>query len=645
MAEADEGATLAAMPDINILYIEDDPEQRTSLSNSLRDRGFGVTEASSGEEGISHLTDELTIVLCDLNMPGMDGLEVLRRVQHRNPDLPFVLLTAHPSIPLAVQAIMEGAQRFLIKPVSLDEMEITIHQAIEFARLRRWQREADEQLLRLVETVPVPYIIAHLKDGRILYANKHLTELVGLTTEEIRDRNTIDFYYDPERRLEVLELLKRDGFVKDLEVRVKRADGTPMWAMFSLACSEMGGEKVVLGSFLDITRRKDLEEKLRLYQEVFNHSVDVILVVDKEGRILERNPAHERRTGYTDEDLKGRNAYDLLGPEKAEAVRKAIDQEGRFVGELEGLTKGGERIPILVSIFPIHDDQGKLELYVSMGRDITAIKRALNDLADTNRELRQAQAQLVQSEKMASLGGLVAGIAHEINTPVGAMTSMHDTLVRAIAKMKEYMKTTHEEAFAKDEKLKSLFTVIDDSNQVIRSGASRVAEIVRRLRSFARLDEAELKKVDVHEGLEDTLTLLHHEIKHNIQIVREYGNLPSMSVFPSRLNQVFLNIINNARQAIREKGEIRIRTWVEDETALIAISDDGIGIPPENIPRVFDPGFTTKGVGIGTGLGLSICYQIIKDHRGRIDVESEVSVGTTFTIRIPTNLEEILGVS
>jgi PAS domain S-box-containing protein len=633
------------MPDIKILYIEDDPVQRSSLAASLGERGFGVVEAASGDEGLSLLSDDTGVVLCDLNMPGMNGLEVLRRVQRRNPDVPFILLTAHPSIPIAVQAIVEGAQRFLIKPVSLDEMEISIHQAIEFARLQRWQREAEEQLLRLVEAVPVPYIISRLRDGRILYANKHLADLVGLTPDEMKNRNTMDFYYDPEKRLEVLERLKRDGFVTDMEVRVKRADGSPMWTVFSLASSEMAGEKVVLGGFLDITRRKDVEDQLHLYQEIFKHSVDGIMVIDKEGRILERNPAHERRTGFTDEDLKGKTVFDLLTPEKAAEVRAAMEREGGFTGELEGISKDGERIPVLVSVFPIHDKHGKLDLFVSMGRDITAIKRALTDLADTNRELRQTQAHLVQSEKMASLGGLVAGIAHEINTPVGAMTSMHDTLMRAIAKLKEHLKEANPGAFESDERLKSLFAMIDESNQVIRSGASRVAEIVRRLRSFARLDEAELKKVDVHEGLEDTLTLVHHEIKHNIQIVRDYGTLPVMSVFPSRLNQVFLNLINNARQAIHNKGTITLRTWVEDKTASIAITDDGVGIPKENLSRVFDPGFTTKGVGIGTGLGLSICYQIVKDHRGRIDVESEVGKGATFTVRIPTNLDEILGVS
>ncbi len=633
------------MPDINILSIEDDPAQLSTLAAGLRERGFGVVEASSGDEGLRLLSKEIHVVLCDLNMPGMDGLEVLRQVQRRSPDVPFILLTAHPSIPIAVQAIVEGAQRFLIKPVSLDEMEISVHQAIEFARLQRWQREAEEQLLRLVEAVPVPYIITRLRDGRILYANRHLAELVGLTPDEMKNRNTVDFYYDPEKRIEVLERLKKDGFVTDMEVRVKRADGAPMWTVFSLAVSEMAGEKVVLGGFLDITRRKDLENRLHLYEEVFKHSVDVILVIDREGHILERNPAHQRRTGFTDQDLKGKTVFDLMTEEKAAEVRQAMEDEGRFTGELEGSSKDGESIPVLVSVFPIHDEHGKLDLYVSMGRDITAIKRALTDLAETNRELRQTQAQLVQSEKMASLGGLVAGIAHEINTPVGAMTSMHDTLMRAIAKLKEHLQRASPETFESDEKLKSLFAMIDESNQVIRSGSSRVAEIVRRLRSFARLDEAELKKVDVHEGLEDTLTLVHHEIKHNIQVVRDYGKLPMMSVFPSRLNQVFLNLINNARQAIHDKGTITIKTWVEDKTAAIAFADDGVGIPEENLPRIFDPGFTTKGVGIGTGLGLSICYQIIKDHRGRIDVESEVGKGATFTVRIPTNLDEILGVS
>ena len=601
------------MAGTTLLYIEDDPEQRERLAASLRERGFEIDTAASGEDGLGVLDEERhELVVCDLNMPGMDGLAVLAKVQARYPDMPFVLLTAHPSIPLAVQAITEGAQRFLIKPVALDEMEITIHQALEYAKLRRWQRQSEEQLTSLVESAPIPYIITRMSDGEVLYANSHLAELVGLSRDDVKGRPATELYYDPAERKQVVERLQKDGFVKDLEVRIRRADGTALWTMFSLARAEIGGEKVILGGFVDITRRKELEERLRIYREVFVHSVDVITVIDKDGYIVERNPAHERRTGWTDEDVIGKSMFEFLGSDKADEIKQAIAATGSYRGEAEGVAKSRVSIPIDISIFPIHDAEGALDLYVTMGRDITKIKRALDALGKTNRELRETQAHLVQSEKMASLGSLVAGIAHEINTPVGAMTSMHDTLMRATEKLKEHLVSNDKEGFENDKRLNKLLDVIDEANRVIKSGATRVAEIVRRLRSFARLDEAEIKKVDVHEGLEDTLTLVHHEIKHKIEIVKNYGEVPPLAVYPSRLNQVFLNLLNNARQAIKDNGTITISTGVENDRVLITFSDDGVGIERENLKKIFDPGFTTKGVGVGTGLGLSICYQIIR---------------------------------
>jgi signal transduction histidine kinase len=280
-----------------------------------------------------------------------------------------------------------------------------------------------------------------------------------------------------------------------------------------------------------------------------------------------------------------------------------------------------------------------------MGRDITEIKMTLADLAFTNQELRDTQSQLVQSEKMASLGSLVAGIAHEINTPIGAISSMHDTLVRAVTKLKQNLENRLPGTLDEDRQLQATFEIIQNANQVIESGCSRVTEIVRRLRSFARLDEAELKQVDIHEGLEDTLTLLHHEIKHNVTVNKNFGDVPPISVYPGRLNQVFLNILNNARQAIEDKGEITITTYVTNKKVTVAISDTGAGISQENLKNIFDPGFTTKGVGVGTGLGLSICYQIIQEHKGDIKVESEEGKGTTFTITLPMNLDDLLGVS
>ncbi len=761
------------MAQVRILYIEGSDAQRRELAEHLSSRGFAVCEKPSGSEGLEAIrSGPFDVVLCDLHMPGVDGMEVLEQASRTAPDLPIIMLTTHASISEAVNAVQKGAYRFLAKPVNRDELEVTIHQAIEHARLHRWLRQADEQLRLLVETTPLPYIISRVSDGRILYANRHLADLVGLTTEELKKRNTTDFYYHSEERQVVLQKLKDTGLLRDHELQLKNAQGEPIWATLSVATMELAGEAVVLGGVHDITKRKQIEdallternfvstildtagalvvvtdpegrfvrfnraceeitgyrfdevrgrtfydlfilpeekervrerfeqirtgpwpvkgenrwyskhgearlidwsntalmseegdlehivaigiditerrkaeEKLRLYREIFMNSIDVITVLDQEGRIIERNPAHERKSGFTDDEVIGKKTGHFFEREQVAKITEALAEQGSYRGEALGQTKDGTPIWIDLSIFPIADKTGEATCYVGMGRDVTETKMTLADLAVTNQELRDAQAQLVQSEKMASLGSLVAGIAHEINTPVGAIGSMHDTLRRAVAKLKQHLETTLPGTVEGDRKLQGIFEIIQNANQVIESGCSRVAEIVRRLRSFARLDEAEIKKVNIHEGLEDTLILLHHEIKHNVTVIKNFGEVPPIAVYPGRLNQVFLNILNNARQAIEDKGEITITTYVADQKAHVVISDNGVGISQENFKNIFDPGFTTKGVGVGTGLGLSICYQIIQEHQGDIKVQSEMGKGSSFHIILPMNLDERLGVS
>ncbi|MFH1570523.1 MAG: ATP-binding protein [Gemmatimonadota bacterium] len=267
--------------------------------------------------------------------------------------------------------------------------------------------------------------------------------------------------------------------------------------------------------------------------------------------------------------------------------------------------------------------------------DIARLKRAVTELEAANRELLQTQNRLVRSEKMAALGSLVAGIAHEINTPVGAIRSMHETLMRAVERLKGTLEVELPEACAHDQSLQKALKIIGDSNRVIETGAERVATIVRSLRNFARLDDACLEEADLHEGLDDSLLLIHHDVKNRIEVVREYGQIPRLKCYPGRLNQVFLNILNNAQQAIEGKGCIAVRTWRDGDWVRVAISDTGSGIAADRLGKIFDPGYTTKGVGVGTGLGLSICYQIMQDHHGRIEVASEVGKGSTFTVVVP----------
>ncbi len=818
-----------------------------------------------------------------------------------------------------------------------------------------YMKQADEQVHTIVNSSPIPTIITRLEDGKILYANKELASLVGLTPEELIGKNSPDFYYNQEDRKTVVESLKSDGYLRNFETRIKKIDGTVVWMIFSLVITEVQGENVILGWLYDISERKKAEEALARERNFVSATLDtagaLVVVLDTKGRIVRFNRACEKVTGYSFNEVKDKPFWDIfLIPEEVERIKGVFDElkSGNFPNKAENywVAKDGSRrliawsnsalvdennsvefivgtgiditeqrmaeesiatrlryekgiascsqallsddktrdvltealdhllkasetsrvyifenfddpedglclrlthevcapgvsgnlddpvlqhgaykqgfmrwqetlsrgkviqgfvetfpkseraildpqgilsilvLPLWVegewygfigfddveiqrewneedirllktaaemvgsyiahikvdlalresevrfrsyvekandviyaltpegtfsyvspnwtevlghdvsevqgksfipfvhpddlqacmdffekviihgqkqsgieyrvkhkdgkwrwhtsNASPLKDDEGNVLSYIGIAHDITPMKEVVEDLEKTNQNLKITQAQLVQSEKMASLGSLVAGIAHEINTPIGAVSSMYDTLSRTLENLRDIVESKCSIDYEQMPELKSAFKIIGDSNRVIRSGTERVTNIVKRLKSFARLDEAELKTVDIHEGLEDTLTLIHHEIKHNITVIRNFGNIPPISCYPSQLNQVFLNLLINSKQAIKGKGTINLTTFAENNRVYIEIKDSGIGIPKENLTKIFDPGFTTKGTGVGAGLGLSICYQIIQDHRGEIKVESNMGKGTTFTIILPMDLKNIL---
>jgi signal transduction histidine kinase len=297
------------------------------------------------------------------------------------------------------------------------------------------------------------------------------------------------------------------------------------------------------------------------------------------------------------------------------------------------------------------DDQQLLAALASMGAVAIENARLYENLEEkvqertaaltrTLAELRETQTQLVQSEKMAALGNLVAGVAHEINTPLGAVSSNTDLVRRALAKAKEALTDP-----AQSEKARGYLDKAVGMAEISRDACRRIGEIVRSLRNFARLDEAELKPADLHEGLDSTLTLVTHLTKNRIAVQRDYGQLPQVHCHANQLNQVFLNMLVNAAQAIDGPGTITIRTrfvpghGADAGSAIVEIADTGQGIAPEHLKKIFDPGFTTKGVGVGTGLGLAISYRIVANHQGKIEVESAIGKGTTFRIVLPIGMK------
>ncbi len=259
-------------------------------------------------------------------------------------------------------------------------------------------------------------------------------------------------------------------------------------------------------------------------------------------------------------------------------------------------------------------------------------------LEDALHQLKETQSQLIMQEKMASLGSLIAGVAHEMNTPLGAITSMHDTQVRAIGKLKQTLEMTFPGEYKDNRTIQSVFKAIADANRVMASGAERLSSIVGSLRNFARLDEAEFQVVDLHAGIDSALTLLQNRIGENITVVKKYGNIPPIYCSPGQLNQVFMHLLKNALQAIEETGEIRVSTFEEDDKVCVRISDTGVGIPPEQLERIFDVDFQATDLRVKMGLGLSTDYRIIQDHKGRIKMESEVGKGTTVTISLPIEI-------
>jgi len=221
-----------------------------------------------------------------------------------------------------------------------------------------------------------------------------------------------------------------------------------------------------------------------------------------------------------------------------------------------------------------------------------------------------------------------------------AVCSVADTSQRSIDKIIETLeKGRNLEEIRGNKKFQEALNILKSNTDVTVMASERITRIVRSLRNFARLEEADFQEADIHEGLESTLTLLHNEIKNRINVVKEFGEIPKILCYPSQLNQVFMNILVNASQAIKERGTITIKTSKEDNKIMVSISDDGEGIKKENLKKIFDSGFTTRGVGIGTGLGLSISQNIIKDHKGNIEVKSEGGRGSEFIITLPIEQE------
>lgn len=411
---------------------------------------------------------------------------------------------------------------------------------------------------------------------------------------------------------------------------------------------------------------EQMENLKRRHQVLFDSLPVAVCLKDPQGKYLDMNAAWEnvfacsaaQMRGKTDADLFC-HAPDLASLRLAQHQVLCLDQGmPQYYGLRLTLAQGQERKlsfqsarycdarGLTLGVIEITLDESQR---AELEADLNAAQAELNT---AKQNFRYAQEQLVQSDKMASIGQLAAGVAHEINNPVGYVYSNLNSLDRYV---KDVFAVLHsyeaaesaiadpnlQAAIGREKQAAEIDYLKQDLPSLLaesREGLERVKKIVQDLKDFSRKssDDEAWQITDLHKCLDSTLNIVWNELKYKCELRRDYGSLPEVECLPSQLNQVLMNILVNAGHAIQNHGTVTVATGLAGDQVWIAISDSGAGIPAENLSRIFDPFFTTKPVGQGTGLGLALSYSIIQKHNGHIEVESEVGVGTTFRIWLPT---------
>ncbi len=257
------------------------------------------------------------------------------------------------------------------------------------------------------------------------------------------------------------------------------------------------------------------------------------------------------------------------------------------------------------------------------------------EVARLRSELELANRKLAESYKLAALGRLIASIAHEMNTPIGSIRSNNAVVLRSLEALEGILSGCLGSGAPEMGRAREILDVLRSLATVDKIACERISSVIPGLKAFARVEEHELRKADINEILRGTIALTYSGFRPRISFETEFGDLPQIECYPQSLYQVFLNVLINACQAIEAQGTVTVRTRLEGDRAHISITDTGRGIPPENVPKIFTLGFTTKPIGVGTGLGLVLSRQIVQRHGGAIEFETEVGKGTTFHIRLP----------
>jgi len=623
-----------------ILVVDDDEGTGENLEELLKYRGFNAHHVVSGSDALDELKKErsYTILLSDIVMPEIDGLELMRRAKNEYPYLCIVAMTGYTEKHQYIDVLNAGATDFINKPFGPDELEVKIRRGII-------ERERKERYRSLIANVPVSlYRYTPDPHGRFLMANPALAKMFGYdSAEELLRVNASDLYADP-RDLEAFsnKLLFR-GRVESEELRLKKKDGTSIWGAVTVSVikNTSGQIRYFDGMIEDISARKQAEEKLRDSEEklrtIFENSNDIIVWVDESGKIINVNSKIEDMVGYKKAEVIGKDftEFPIFSPETMQNVIRevglAFKSGNTKLLELEMNRKDGGSVPVEVSAKMIQGADGRLSILAAV-RDIAVRKQAEEGKT-------RLESQLQQARKMEAIGTLAGGVAHDLNNILSGIVGYPDLLLMQLPE---------------DSPLRKPIVTMKETGK-------KAATIVRDMLTLARIGVADFEVISLNAVISEYLgSPEYKKLKSYYPGVEvECGletDLMNILGSPAHLSKTIMNLVSNAAEAITEKGKITISSEnryidrpisgyenvEEGDYIVFTVSDTGAGISPEDIKRVFEPFYTKKKMGrSGTGLGMAVVWGTIKDHNGYIDVQSTVEKGTTFTLYFPMTRQEL----
>jgi PAS domain S-box-containing protein len=728
-----------------VFIIEDDAASADALRTLLENDGYTVERITRGKLAADTVSrHNPDVVLLTTNLSDTDAFQLLGDLKSGKftRDIPVIFMTPVDDMEVRVKGLEYGDD-LILKPFDEREVLARIERQVTVSKVRTALRESEAKFRSVMESA-IDAIISGDVDGNIRSWNSSATALFGFTEDEVIGQ-PIELIIPERYRQSHKEGINRVSsggpshvIGKTVELAAIRKDGSEFPVELSLATWFLDDKRYYTGIIRDISERKQAEQKFR---SVTESAIDAIISADHNGQIISWNKAATNILGFSEEETIGKQ-LELIIPERYhDAHRNGMARftktgEAHAIGttvELAARTKSGDEVPIELSLstWTVRDER----YYTGIIRDIGERKRAEEalrqseqalrektdemikkneELEDTLNKLNEMHNQLIMQEKMASLGKLSAGMAHEINNPAAAAQRsaaqlqeafvkwqnvqvrmrelvLDDKQLKQISELDEIAKMRarnppHISAIVRSDRedeieswfkkkdievendlvsilvsfgletvdLDKLYALFEKGNfpviidwlsfkfsiyslvGEISIGTGRIVELVKALKTYTYMDQAPVQSVDVREGLDNTLIILHNKLKRGVNVIREYAeDLPEIQAYAGELNQVWTNIIDNAIDAMNGEGTLVVRTRREDPWVVIEIEDNGPGISNENISRIFDPFFTTKGPGEGTGLGLNISRNlIVQKHKGQMSVISEPG-STCFSIRLP----------